>query len=65
VQTNTALTLAISDDGAGLGRNRPDSRSGLGLGVMQHRARAIGAELTITSQKNEGVTIRCVLPRAK
>lgn len=64
-KTNTALTLAISDDGAGFGRNRAGSRGGLGLGVMQHRASAIGAELTISSRKGEGVTIRCVLPLSK
>jgi signal transduction histidine kinase len=65
IQTNTALTLAISDDGAGLSKSRASARHGLGLGVMHHRANAIGAELTISSQKGEGVTIRCVLPRTK
>jgi signal transduction histidine kinase len=64
-QTNTVLTLAISDDGAGLGKSKTTARAGLGLGVMHHRASAIGAELTITSQKGEGVTIRCVLPLKK
>ena len=57
--------LEISDDGGGLGKKRDDTTRGLGLGVMQHRASAIGAELTITSKRGEGVTIRCVLPPAK
>jgi len=54
------LTLTISDDGAGLPRNR-SSRPGLGLGVMQHRARAIGAELEIVSKRDSGVTVQCRL----
>ena len=49
----------------GSARLAADRRGGLGLGVMQHRASAIGAELTITSQRGEGVTIRCTLPLPK
>jgi signal transduction histidine kinase len=64
-RTSDALTLAISDDGAGIGKSRTGQRAGLGLGVMQHRASAIGAELTIVSQRGEGVTIRCTLPLPK
>ncbi|HVS51558.1 MAG TPA: response regulator [Opitutaceae bacterium] len=60
-QTADALLLEIADDGAGLAKART-SRSGLGLGVMHHRASAIGAELTIASRRSEGVTIRCRLP---
>jgi signal transduction histidine kinase len=63
--TNGTLTLTVSDDGAGLGKNRTGPRTGLGLGVMQHRANAIGAELTINSQRGEGVTILCSLPLPK
>jgi len=36
--------------------------AGVGLGVMQHRASAIGAELTIASKRGGGVTIACRLP---
>ena len=54
------LTLAISDDGIGLPKSRT-SRRGLGLGVMQHRARAIGAELEILSRRDGGVTVECRL----
>jgi signal transduction histidine kinase len=60
-QNGTALTLAISDDGVGLPKSRT-SRRGLGLGVMQHRARAIGAELEIVSKRDSGVTVECRLP---
>jgi signal transduction histidine kinase len=60
-RANGSIALEISDDGAGLTRNRTESRSGLGLGVMQHRTNAIGGELTIVSQRGKGVTIRCSL----
>lgn len=55
------LTLTVSDDGAGLPKTRTSKR-GLGLGVMQHRARAIGAELEIVSKRDSGVTMECRLP---
>ncbi|HWZ94207.1 MAG TPA: response regulator [Opitutaceae bacterium] len=63
-----ALLLEIADDGTGLpkGKSRSStSGGGLGLGVMQHRASAIGAELTVTSKRGEGVTICCRLPMKK
>ena len=61
-RTDGTLALEISDDGVGLTKSRAGQRSGLGLGVMQHRAKAIGGELTITSKRGDGVTIRCTLP---
>lgn len=65
VETDEALVLEIADDGAGLPKTpaRTPERRGLGLGVMQHRAWAIGAELTIASRRGEGVTVTCRLQR--
>jgi signal transduction histidine kinase len=57
-----ALLLEVSDDGTGMAKSRATPRGGLGLGVMQHRASVIGAELAIGSKRGEGVTIRCTLP---
>jgi signal transduction histidine kinase len=57
-QIDGALLLEITDNGVGLARKR----SGLGLGVMQHRAKAIGGEFTVKSRRGAGVTVRCVLP---
>lgn len=56
--TEEALVLEIADDGVGLARKR----RGLGLGVMQHRAGVIGAELKVASKRDSGVTIVCRLP---
>jgi signal transduction histidine kinase len=55
------LTLEIADDGKGLPKSAK-VEAGLGLGVMQHRAKLIGAELTIGSKRGQGVVIRCRLP---
>jgi signal transduction histidine kinase len=57
-QADGALFLVIADDGAGFTK----TRTGLGLGVMQHRAKMIGAELNVTSKRGEGVKIVCRLP---
>jgi signal transduction histidine kinase len=55
------LRLEIADDGAGLTKPRGKA-TGLGMGVMQHRANVIGANLTIDSKRGGGVTIVCRLP---
>lgn len=55
------IRLEISDNGAGL-PGGPRERQGLGLDVIQHRARLIGAEFAISSKRGEGVTILCELP---
>ncbi|HWA08490.1 MAG TPA: response regulator [Opitutaceae bacterium] len=55
------LRLEIADDGAGLSKSG-SNRAGVGLGVMQHRARVIGAKLTVHSKRGEGVTVLCELP---
>jgi signal transduction histidine kinase len=52
------LLLEIADDGVGLAKQR----AGLGLGVMQHRAKIIGGELTVSSKRREGVKVICRLP---
>jgi signal transduction histidine kinase len=53
------LQLEISDNGVGLAKS--GSKGGIGLGVMRHRASAVGAKFTIESKRDEGVTIRCKL----
>lgn len=57
-QENGALRLRISDNGRGLARTKS---AGMGLQVMQHRARVIGADLAVDSHPGRGVTIACTL----
>lgn len=54
-RTDRGLELDVSDNGKGLGQKG----SGLGLGVMQHRARLIGGELQIASK--QGVHVTCLV----
>lgn len=56
------LCLRIHDDGAGF---QPDDvkQGGIGLRVMQYRARAIGGILQITSRPQKGTLVRCVVPQ--
>lgn len=61
-QNRERLQLEIVDDGTGMSTPKGGQRGGVGLGVMQHRASVIGAELTISSRRGQGSTIRCTLP---
>jgi signal transduction histidine kinase len=58
---NEMLRLEVIDNGEGLSE-RGKKRQGVGLGVMQHRARAIGAKLAIRETRGGGVTVVCELP---
>jgi signal transduction histidine kinase len=53
------LSLEVSDDGKGFG-GKPGS--GMGLGMMNHRAEVIGAKLDVKSARGKGTTVTCRLP---
>lgn len=58
-----SLQLTLTDDGSGFTYVEPSSRTpvlGLGLRIMQYRARAAGAELEIRTAPGKGTQIRCV-----
>ncbi len=57
------LCLRVQDDGTGFAAGT-GNLTGMGLRVMQYRARSIEARLEINSQINHGTEIRCLLPRA-
>ena len=54
------LVLTVRDDGIGLPA-RPKKKTGMGLPLMQYRARTIGATLELRSQPGEGTTVLCRL----
>ncbi len=54
----SGLRLMIRDDGIGLVQSH-SRRKGLGLSIMQYRARAIGGRLDIRSTRGNGTTIIC------
>jgi signal transduction histidine kinase len=60
-RTKSQLLLEIIDDGAGMSKAH-GAGTGVGLGVMQHRAGEIGAELSVSSKRGSGVIVCCALP---
>ena len=61
---NGVSTLAIEDNGSWIG-TRPDSRNGVGLHIMRHRARIMGAALDVTRRSGKGTTVTCTWPTLK
>jgi two-component system, NarL family, sensor histidine kinase UhpB len=55
------LMLYVTDDGAGIPRNRLNARS-LGLLGMSERARKVGGTLRITSRAGQGTRVLLTLP---
>ncbi|HEU4620051.1 MAG TPA: ATP-binding protein [Gammaproteobacteria bacterium] len=53
------LVLEIEDDGVGVA---DASSNGMGVHIMQYRARAIGGELTIGPGSRGGAVVRCLCP---
>jgi PAS domain S-box-containing protein len=55
------IILKIKDDGTGF---PPAPRGkGMGLRVMHHRARMIGATISVRQPKEGGITVTCSIPR--
>lgn len=54
--------LSIQDDGRGFPEELPEDR-GMGVRIMQYRARIIGALLEIAEHPEGGTLISCLLPR--
>jgi PAS domain S-box-containing protein len=52
--------LTVRDDGAGF-PHPPQQTSGMGLRIMEYRARSMGATLRIRSAPDTGTVIRCAL----
>jgi signal transduction histidine kinase len=57
------IQLAIEDDGAGLQPNRPPGR-GMGLHIMNYRARMVGAAFNIEPRAGGGTTVTCSVRRS-
>lgn len=57
------VTLAIRDDGTGVAAEPAPRSSGLGMRIMQYRANAIGATLSVDVTRTAGTLVRCTLKR--
>jgi two-component system sensor kinase FixL len=60
--TQSRLILKVTDDGAGMPPGTHKGK-GMGLRVMHHRARMIGATISLRPAKVRGVTVVCSLPK--
>ncbi len=54
------MVLSVADNGTGLA-NGP-ARQGMGLKIMEHRARLINAELTLRRRRRGGTLVTCSFP---
>lgn len=61
-QTESEVVLRVVDDGGGFAADASCDR-GIGLQVMGHRARVIGATLVVDPGPGRGVIIECRVPR--
>ncbi len=62
--TDQYLRLRVMDNGSGFPENW-DSEGGLGVRIMQFRARLIGGNLEISDVPDKGATITCTVPIIK
>ena len=63
LERNDGLELLISDDGQGFGPKPVEQSKGMGLHIMDYRARAIGGTLRFNASPGRGVTVSCCIPR--
>ncbi|MDQ3113830.1 MAG: ATP-binding protein [Actinomycetota bacterium] len=61
VHAGERTLLSIEDDGVGI--DPVGSRVGLGMRTMRHRARLIGATLTVEPREGAGTVVSCTLER--
>jgi len=56
------IRLRIQDDGVGFNPEDIDG-PGMGVHIMNYRARIVGGNLEISSERGEGTVVTCTLPR--
>ncbi len=61
VQQDTLLKLTVSDDGIGLPATNPRGE-GMGLRIMDYRARIIGGTFTVQPEADRGTLVTCLFP---
>jgi PAS domain S-box-containing protein len=60
--SNGQLSLEIEDNGVGLPQNAQREAGGMGLHIMDYRARAIGGRLSLNQGANAGTRVCCCVP---
>jgi two-component system CheB/CheR fusion protein len=59
------IELRVEDDGAGLSPAKRKKATGLGLHIMDYRARAVGGTLHVGPGRRGGTIVSCCVPRPK
>jgi signal transduction histidine kinase len=62
VHAGDRMILSVEDDGVGVGRS--GASDGLGMRSMRHRARLIGATLTVEPGDGAGTVVSCTVERS-
>jgi signal transduction histidine kinase len=57
----SSITLLVRDDGIGR-HNAKNTKGGLGLGIMKHRARLISGLFSIDDAEGGGTVVTCIAP---
>lgn len=60
--SNDVRTLTITDDGSGFCSLKSGTGTGMGLPILQYRARMIGAKITVERGTPAGCIVTCSLP---
>ena len=60
--TDHAIVLSVHDDGVGI-EPQDAAQGGLGMHIMEYRARLIGASLTVSPDADGGTVVRCTWHR--
>ena len=56
------LELSVTDDGVGLPHATRNTHQGMGLHIMDYRARSIGGTLQISPGRLRGTEVSCCVP---
>lgn len=56
------IELSVEDDGRGLSSAKPGKHGGMGLHIMDYRARAVGGTLRVGQGQRGGTLVSCCVP---
>jgi signal transduction histidine kinase len=61
IDDGIATTLRIEDDGIGISKTANEG-DGIGVGLMNYRARLVGGELSVEERHAGGTVVSCGIP---
>jgi len=64
VAQNDRLELRVEDDGTGMPGSQSQPKGGMGIQIMQYRARSMGGSLLVAARASGGTVISCCVPHS-